>query len=229
MRLKNVREWIGSLRARKTQEEPRMEDDIDDRWWKEGLYRGLFRGDVAELPIDVNDLSGVLRIHARSMRDVGDRDRPGLMKPGHAWLEYRGALETITFSKKDLIYRDTERDLCGEAVREKSITHEQGRLFLDVVSRRARLTIERGFFPENDPLDTSKFAALIWRVVTGEALRSDFKGFSNVTTLAVAIERMNSRDRLVGFRLDPFRRVMAGEDEIAEQVADNDEELERER
>jgi hypothetical protein len=128
-----------------------------------------------------------------------------------------------------LVYRDTERDLCGEAVREKSITHEQGRLFLDVVSRRARLTIERGFFPENDPLDSSKFAALIWRVVTGEALRSDFKGFSNVTTLAVAIERLNAQDRLVGFKIDPFRRVTTRDDETAERFEDNDDELERER
>ena len=229
MSLKNVRQWVESLRGQRTQEEPKMRDDIDSRWSKAYADRGLFRGELAELPVDASDLSGVLRVHARSMKHMGDQNQPGLLKPGHAWLEYCGRLETITFSKKDLIYRDTERDLCGEAVREKSITHQQGRLFLDVVSRKARLTIERGFCPENDSLNSSKFAALIWRVVTGEALRSDFKGFSNVTTLAVAIERLNAQDRLVGFKLDPFRRVTTRDDETAQGFEDNDEELERER
>jgi hypothetical protein len=134
-------------------------------------------------------------------------DEPWILSPGHAWLEYRWQQGAITFSKTDLVYLDRERGLCGEAVRERALTHAEGGTFLTLVCRRAATAIRRGFMPEQDPLNSARFAALMWRAVTGERIGSRQRGFFNVSTLAAAIERLNARDRFLGVSLQKPRRI----------------------
>jgi hypothetical protein len=150
------------------------------------------------------DIAGVLIIHARAIKYAEPSSEGDLvLKWGLAWLEYRGKLATTTFTDRggDL-RRDEEVGRCGEATREKSITWAQEQRLFDVVARKATAERSRGFDPCESRQNSARFAALIWRAVTGEPLRSRAQGLFNESTLADSIEGANARDRFFGLEAD---------------------------
>jgi len=156
------------------------------------------------------DIAGSLTIHAQAMRHA-EHGLPDthrfLFHAGHAWLEYRSNGTSTTFSKVgDFFRRDAELGLSGEATRSTTITHAQERLLFRSVARRTQLEEERGFNSCTSSLDSARFAALIWRIVTKERLHSTYRGLFNPSTLADSIERLNTRDRFIGLD-EQFREV----------------------
>src|SRR5438128_8912261 len=114
-------------------------------------------------------VAGILTIHARATRYTEEalrmdaKEPPLLLRPGHAWLEYRATDFAATFSKLgDHFRRNKELGVHGEASREKVISKEQERKLFSAVARRAEAEDERGFNSCTSRLDSARFATLIW-------------------------------------------------------------------